>query len=103
MKEGREDKRKDRCYQKSLVYHCISPLEVAMVTYIESDLLRHPLCLVGESSCVAVPPTLSTRLLTKLKLLWEKNINRKLGQLLPSPPPLVGDFRYKLLITIHRV
>ena len=57
---------------KNLSYHCISPLEVATVTYIESDLLRHPLCLVSESPSVAVPPTLGTGLLTKLKLLRQK-------------------------------
>ena len=41
----------------------------AMVMYVESDLFWHSLCLVSESSSVAVPPSLSTCLLTKLKLL----------------------------------
>ena len=89
-RDNERGKRIDRWYQKSLLYR-ISLLDRATVTYIESDLFWHSLCLVGESPSVALPPTLRTRLLTKLKLL-QQNKNRILGK--PHPPPPYTSRRF---------
>ena len=41
-------------------------------THVESDLLRHPLCLVGEGHGIAVATTLVAGQLADLKFLRER-------------------------------